>query len=169
MGLRGFGLAYPHADKRRGAPGDACGIVSRPLALDAASRPLNTGLTGRAGGVWGGATVPRVVAPGRATASGNATPKHGARVALGAYMGASPHPPFPLVSSREGCRRWPSRPWREGVALPGVWGCNPLPWSRHRRRAGRLRVQGAAPGQTVSRSENIVRSKFRKTPPYFKL
>ena len=45
--------------------------------------------------------------------------------------------PFPLVTLREGCRRWPSRPWRGGLALPGVWGCNPLPWSRLRRRAGR--------------------------------
>ena len=25
----------------------------------------------------------------------------------------------------------------EGFALPGVWGCNPLPWSNHRLRAGR--------------------------------
>lgn len=79
----------------------------------------------RRGGVWGGATVPRVVAPGRATASGNATPKHGARVALGAYMGASPHPPFPLVSSREGCRRWPSRPWRGGRSPPRGLGVQP--------------------------------------------
>ena len=29
-------------------------------------------------------------------------PKHGARVALGVDMGASPHPPFPLLSSRGG-------------------------------------------------------------------
>ena len=50
--------------------------------------------------MWGGATVPRVVAPGRATASGNATPKHGARVALGAYMGASPHPPVLRLNTR---------------------------------------------------------------------
>jgi hypothetical protein len=36
-----------------------------------------------------------------------------------------------------GCQTWPLRPVWGAVAPPtGVWGCNPLPWSRPRRRAG---------------------------------
>ena len=59
---------------------------------------------------------------------------------------------FILVGSRGGAAVDRSGHGGEGFALPGVWGCNPLPWSRPRRRAGRRywRVQGAAPDQTVS-------------------
>ena len=34
-----YGPGYPHADKRRGAPVDACGIVVAPMALVASLRP----------------------------------------------------------------------------------------------------------------------------------
>ena len=156
-GLRGLRpCTPPRRQAARGPPGDAFGIVVAPAGARSGLRPPNTCLTGRAGGgVWGCAIAPRVEPCRGATAAGNAMTKHGARVALGVDMGARPHTPSPLVSSRGGVpllavqavagRASPSRgpggatPCR-GAAIGGG------------RDAG-IGVQGVAPGQTVSRSE----------------
>ena len=104
MGLRGLRPCVPpRRQAARGPPGDACGIVVAPAGARSGLRPPNTCLTGRAGGVvWGCATAPRVEPCRGATAARNALTKHGARVALGVDMGACPHTPSPLVSSRGG-------------------------------------------------------------------
>ena len=77
------GLAYPHADKRRGAPpGDACGIVVAPMALVASLRPRIPAYQGaQVAAVWVGTSRPASWACRGATAAGNAMAKHGARVA----------------------------------------------------------------------------------------
>ena len=104
MGLRGLRPCVPpRRQAARGPPGDACGIVVAPAGARSGLRPPNTCLTGRVGGVvWGCATAPRVEPCRGATAARNALTKHGARVALGVDMGACPHTPSPLVSSRGG-------------------------------------------------------------------
>ena len=132
--------------------------------------------------VWVGTSRPASWACRGATAAGNAMAKHGARVARRRDCAAfgyvvnratsdrvQPLRFFILVGSREGCRRWPFRPWREGESPHGVWGATPCRGATIGcgRDAGiwYWRVQGAAPDQTVSRSENIVRSlSFAKHP-----
>ena len=173
MGLRGLRPCVFPTLKRGAPPGDAFGIVVAPLALVQYRIPAYQGA--QLAAVWVGTSRPASWACRGATAAGNAMPKHGARVARRrdcAAFGYIDHRapaacvqrlrPLRWSADWEGCRRCPFRTWRGGLALPGVWGCNPLPWSRPRRRAGRryLRVQGAAPDQTVSMAchRNIVRS-----------
>ena len=142
-------------------------VVVAPAGARSGLRPPNTCLTGRAGGVvWGCATAPRVEPCRGATAARNALTKHGARVALGVDMGACPHTPSPLVSSRGGVPLLAVQASAGGPCPPGGLGVQPLPWSRHRRRAGRLLVQGAAPDQTKLRAaKHSAVLSFAKHPP----
>ena len=127
MGLRGLRPCVPpRRQAARGPPGDACGIVVAPAGARSGLRPPNTCLTGRAGGVvWGCATAPRVEPCRGATAARNALTKHGARVALGVDMGASPHTPPHWSAVWVGCRRCRPGHDGEGYALPGSWGAAP--------------------------------------------
>ena len=133
-------MRIPHADKRREAPpGDACGIVVAPMALVASLRPRIPAYQGaQVAAAWVGTSRPASWACRGATAAGNAMAKHWARVARRRDCAAfgyvvnratsdrvQPLRFFILVGSREGCRRWPFRPWRGGRSPHGVWGCNP--------------------------------------------
>ena len=154
MGLRGLRPCVPpRRQAARGPPGDACGIVVAPAGARSGLRPPNTCLTGRAGGVvWGCATAPRVEPCRGATAARNALTKHGARVALGVDMGACPHTPSPLVSSRGGVpllavqavagRAMPSR--GSGGATPcrgaAIGGGRDACWFRAQRLTKRFRA-----------------------------
>ena len=154
MGLRGLRPCVPpRRQAARGPPGDACGIVVAPAGARSGLRPPNTCLTGRAGGgVWGCAIAPRVEPCRGATAAGNAMTKHGARVALGVDMGACPHTPSPLVSSRGGVpllavqavagRAMPSR--GSGGATPcrgaAIGGGRDACWFRAQRLTKRFRA-----------------------------
>ena len=154
MGLRGLRpCVSPRRQAARGPPGDACGIVVAPAGARSGLRPPNTCLTGRAGGVvWGCATAPRVEPCRGATAARNALTKHGARVALGVDMGACPHTPSPLVSSRGGVpllavqavagRAMPSR--GSGGATPcrgaAIGGGRDACWFRAQRLTKRFRA-----------------------------
>lgn len=154
MGLRGLRPCVPpRRQAARGPPGDACGIVVAPAGARSGLRPPNTCLTGRAGGrMWGCAIAPRVEPCRGATAAGNAMTKHGARVALGVDMGACPHTPSPLVSSRGGVpllavqavagRAMPSR--GSGGATPcrgaAIGGGRDACWFRAQRLTKRFRA-----------------------------
>lgn len=170
MGLRGLRPCVPpRRQAARGPPGDACGIVVAPAGARSGLRPPNTCLTGRAGGVvWGCATAPRVEPCRGATAARNALTKHGARVALGVDMGACPHTPSPLVSSRGGVpllavqavagRAMPSR--GSGGATPcrgaAIGGGRDACWFRAQRLTKRFRA-----------AKHSAVLSFAKHPPIF--
>ena len=170
MGLRGLRPCVPpRRQAARGPPGDACGIVVAPAGARSGLRPPNTCLTGRAGGgVWGCAIAPRVEPCRGATAAGNAMTKHGARVALGVDMGACPHTPSPLVSSRGGVpllavqavagRAMPSR--GSGGATPcrgaAIGGGRDACWFRAQRLTKRFRA-----------AKHSAVLNFAKHPPIF--
>ena len=147
MGLRGLRpCVSPRRQAARGPPGDA----SRHRVAPVGARSIPAYQGAQVAAVWVGTSRPASWACRSATAAGNAMPKHGARVARRrdcAAFGYIDHRapaacvqrlrPLRWSADWEGCRRCPFRTWRGGLALPGVWGCNPLPWSRPRRRAGR--------------------------------
>ena len=176
-GLRGLRFAYPHADKRRGLPrrclrhrgrglcGCSVAPCGREYRLIRARRWPPCGWVRRA---------PRRGLVGVRRLRETLSPKHGARVARGrdwaacgcaarySYPVRVQRPrPFFLVGMKEGAAA--GRPGRsgEGFALPGS-GVQPLPWSRHRRRAGRR--YSAGPGRSAwpngfdACHRNIVRS-----------
>ena len=137
-----YGLAYsPRRQAARGPSGDACGIVVAPMALVASLRPRIPAYQGaQVAAAWVGTSRPASWACRGATAAGNAMAKHWARVARRRDCAAfgyvvnratsdrvQPLRFFILVGSREGCRRWPFRPWRGRESPHEVWGCNPLP------------------------------------------
>ncbi len=100
MGLRGLRpCTSPRRSPAWGPPGDACGIVVAPVGARCSLRPLNTGLTRRAGGVvWGGAIAPRVEAPARATAASSVASQAWGTGSTTGIHGATPHTPSPLTS-----------------------------------------------------------------------
>ena len=135
-----YGLAYsPRRQAARGLSRRCLRHRGRAYGARCVLAAANTGLSGRAGG----RRVGGYVAPPRRGLVGvlRLRKRYGealARVARRRDCAAfgyvvnratsdrvQPLRFFILVGSREGCRRWPFRPWREGEALTGSGGATP--------------------------------------------